>query len=146
MAEQAAVDALSAERSAAVGVLRNRYKVAKKAGFSTDEIRDHIRDGKKTAEEVLAYHRNRYEILKAMNDPLGTQWNLFNVDQRGRSRAGLGLLGLDLSPAWLAGVLEPAMAAAPMGKCGSRVTTSAGAWGRSTSGSRASSRLTKSMP
>ncbi len=66
------------------GVLRNRYKVAKKDGCDNDAIRLYLKLKKRTTGEIVTEHRAVGRILRLRQDPLGTQWNLFAVaDEEG---------------------------------------------------------------
>lgn len=74
---KADVDKQQAVLDKAKGVLRNAYKVAKDRGAPTDEIRDYFAMKRLSEGEVVTSHRNMGRILRVMNDPLGTQYNLF---------------------------------------------------------------------
>lgn len=78
-ADQIALDELVAAANEQRGVLRNRYKVAKKDGCDVEAIRLVLKLGKRTSGEVVTEHRNVGRILRLLDHPLGTQYNLFVV-------------------------------------------------------------------
>ncbi len=67
--------------SAAQGVLRNRYKVAKQDGVDVDSLKLAFRINERSSGEVISEQRNVGRYLKIMGSPLGTQWNLFEDTQ-----------------------------------------------------------------
>lgn len=66
--------------SAAQGVLRNRYKVAKQDGVDVDALKLAFRINERASGEVISEQRNLGRYLKIMGSPLGTQWSLFEEE------------------------------------------------------------------
>lgn len=67
--------------SAAQGVLRNRYKVAKGDGVDVDSLKLAFRIAERSSGEVVSEQRNVGRYLRIMGSPLGTQWNLFAEEE-----------------------------------------------------------------
>lgn len=65
------------------GAWRAGIDIAKEAGASKKELVDYIKDRFKRSKDgdgpTVTYHRNYGRLLRVMNDPIGTQWGLFDV-------------------------------------------------------------------
>lgn len=78
-ADQVALDKLKEAVAEQVAVLRNRYKTSKDDGCDNDAIRLYLKIKKRPAGEIVSEHRSLGRILRLMEDPLGTQWQLFSI-------------------------------------------------------------------
>lgn len=65
------------------GAWRAGIDIAKDAGASKKELVDYIKARAERAKNgdgpTVTYHRNYGRLLRVMNDPIGTQWGLFEV-------------------------------------------------------------------
>lgn len=72
------VEEIQETLNAARGRARNILRVAKKDGCDTDAITLAVKLKKREAGEVVSEYRNVVMILKAIDAPLGTQWDMFS--------------------------------------------------------------------